>query len=135
MNRNKYLLAAAVAAFGAQLLTATPALAQDDEGGLEEIVVTSQRREQALQDTPISVTAFTPERIREIGILGPQDLLDFVPNAMVSSGTGRGGEVAQFSIRGVNEARVWRKTKEIPAPAVSLEFSLTLSLEMRLETR
>ena len=43
-------------------MTALPVLAQDaDEGGLEEIIVTAQRREQSLQDVPVSVTAFTGE--------------------------------------------------------------------------
>jgi iron complex outermembrane receptor protein len=107
MNINKYLLTAAVATFGAQLLTATSALAQEDESSaLDEITVSAQRREQSIQDTPISVSAFSGERLSELGLNDPKALLDYVPNAMVSSGTGRGGEVAQFSIRGVNEARI-----------------------------
>ena len=89
------------------LTTTYSANAQAPEGGgLEEITVTAQRREQSLQDTPVSITAFTPDRLDELGINDPVSMMDFVPNAMVSSGTGRGSEVAQFSIRGVNEARI-----------------------------
>jgi iron complex outermembrane receptor protein len=36
-----------------------PAAAESE--GIEQIVVTAQRREQALQDVPIAVTAFTGE--------------------------------------------------------------------------
>lgn len=84
-----------------------PAGAQEDgDDSLAEIIVTAQRREQSIQDTPVSITAFSPERLDELGINDPVNMMDFVPNAMVSSGTGRGSEVAQFSIRGVNEARI-----------------------------
>lgn len=88
------------------LIAAQPVLAQEGSSGLEEITVTAQRREQNIQDTPVSITAFTPERLDELGISNPIAMMDFVPNAIVSSGTGRGGESAQFSIRGVNEARI-----------------------------
>ena len=45
------------------LLLPTSAWSQDDGAGLEEITVTAQRREQSLQDTPVSITAFTPDRL------------------------------------------------------------------------
>jgi iron complex outermembrane receptor protein len=101
-----YVRVLAACAIALPMVAPQSALAQDDTAGLEEITVTAQRREQSLQDTPISITAFTPDRLDELGIHDPAAMMDFVPNAMVSSGTGRGGEVAQFSIRGVNEARI-----------------------------
>lgn len=90
------------------ILLDSTAVAQDTGDGalLDEVTVTAQRREQNIQETPVSITAFTPDRLDELGIHDPIAMMDFVPNATVSSGTGRGGEVAQFSIRGVNEARV-----------------------------
>ncbi len=92
---------------GTSALFVIPANAQEDgDDALAEIIVTAQRREQSIQDTPVSTTAFSPERLDELGINDPVNMMDFVPNAMVSSGTGRGSEVAQFSIRGVNEARI-----------------------------
>ena len=41
------------------VLTASMAVPVYSQGMLEEIVVTAQRREQNLQDVPVSVTAFT----------------------------------------------------------------------------
>ncbi len=35
--------------------------------GLEEIIVTAQKREQSLQDVGIAVTAFSDKQIRELG--------------------------------------------------------------------
>jgi iron complex outermembrane recepter protein len=64
MSRKFMLLAGVSTA-----LIATPAFAQDaapaeaDAGGLEEIIVTAQKREQNLQNVPVSVTALGAEAI------------------------------------------------------------------------
>ena len=102
----KSLLSTFLCVLSGSLWFAPQAFGQEGDSALEEITVTAQRREQSLQDTPVSITAFTPERLDELGIHDPVRMMDFVPNAIVSSGTGRGGEVMQFSIRGVNEARI-----------------------------
>jgi iron complex outermembrane receptor protein len=47
---------------------------------LEEIIVTAQRREQSLQDVPISVTAMTGDAILRGGFSDMEDLSTFVPN-------------------------------------------------------
>jgi outer membrane receptor protein involved in Fe transport len=76
MNREcKGLLASAIAC---ALLPNTRAFAQSQ--GLEEILVTAQRREQSLQDVPISVTAVTGEAIAEAGFSDVEDMSIFVPN-------------------------------------------------------
>src|SRR5512134_469018 len=72
---SKQLLAAAVTA---ALVPTTRVLAQGE--GLEEILVTAQRREQSLQDVPISVTAITGEAIEQGGFSDVEDLSIFVPN-------------------------------------------------------
>ena len=48
--------------------------------GLEEIVVTAQKRAQSLQDVPIQVTAFSEQRIEDAGIRTTQDFVNMVPN-------------------------------------------------------
>ena len=55
-------------------IAAPPAFAQ-----LEEVIVTAQRREESLQDVPISVTALTGQAILEGGFANMEDLSDFVP--------------------------------------------------------
>ncbi len=47
---------------------------------LDEIIVTSQYREQRLQDIPASVKAFTAGDITDIGIISSQDFVDMTPN-------------------------------------------------------
>ena len=75
IGHSKRLLAVAVAA---ALVPSARLLAQGE--GLEEILVTAQRREQSLQDVPISVTAITGEAIEQGGFSDVEDLSIFVPN-------------------------------------------------------
>jgi iron complex outermembrane recepter protein len=47
--------------------------------GLEEIVVTAQKRAERLNDVPLSVTAATGSRLQELGVTSPAALEKFVP--------------------------------------------------------
>ena len=44
-----------------------------DDGLLDTIVVTAQRRSEALQEVPIAVSALNAERIREAGLTDVED--------------------------------------------------------------
>lgn len=64
-------------------LAAMPAYAQDvdvEGKGLEEIVVTAQRRAENLQDVPIQVAAFSEAKIEDAGIRSTRDFVNLVPN-------------------------------------------------------
>lgn len=67
---------------GGLLLTAAPAVAQ--ESGLEDIVVTAQKRAESLQKTPISVAAFTNAALEARGIANLGDLQSQVPNLQLT---------------------------------------------------
>jgi iron complex outermembrane receptor protein len=70
-------------------------------GGLEEVVVSAQFREEKLQTTPIAISAFTAENMDARGISNVTDLDAFVPNAVIQPlGAGWGATMAAF-IRGV----------------------------------
>lgn len=66
---------------------------------LEEIVVTAQKREQNLQDVPVSVSAFTGEQLKEAVIKDVFDLQSNTPGLRV--GQNQNNNSANFSIRGV----------------------------------
>jgi len=67
--------------------------------GLEEIVVTAQRREQRLQDVPVAVTALSPSAIAANRISSVRDLSGIVPNLTTRSGVG-GGATPFYTLRG-----------------------------------
>src|SRR5688572_21658250 len=64
------------------------ASAQDDGGGsmLEEIVVTAQKREEALQEVAGAVSAIGAETIAERGIRTVQDLQYMTPSFQAGTG-------------------------------------------------
>ncbi|MCB1678421.1 MAG: TonB-dependent receptor [Halioglobus sp.] len=51
---------------------------------LEEVVVTAQKREESLQDVPISITAVTGSSLRSAGIAKMEDLAPSIPNFQFS---------------------------------------------------
>lgn len=67
------------------------------EGGLGEIVVTAQRREENLQDVPISVTAISNETLQAVGVGGTTNISQVVPSVQVTSS----GPSNIFFMRGV----------------------------------
>ncbi len=79
------------------------ALAQDAEEnrGLEEIIVTAQKREQSVQDVPIAVTAVTAETLKANRIFTVNDLGSIAPGVTVRPSAG-GIQVPSFTIRGQN---------------------------------
>ena len=99
----KRMICAAIAAAVVSTGMPVTVLAQQ---ALEEIIVTSQRRSEDLQSVPIAVTAFTPAELDRLGVSDPQAMADYVPNVSIGDGTGRANVGAQFSIRGINEARI-----------------------------
>lgn len=97
----------AVLAATALMATALPAVAQDDaerRGGasafLEEILVTARKREESMQDAPLSVSVLSSEQIEALRIRDLTGLATGLPNVSLDDvGTIRG--VANFSIRGL----------------------------------
>jgi iron complex outermembrane receptor protein len=98
LRRSIWLSAAVTAA-----LAPLTSVAQSNEPRLEEIVVTAQRREQNLQDTPISIVAFGEEALVQRGMTNLRNVTNFTPNVEVTV-TNRptaGGSAYAAWIRGV----------------------------------
>ena len=85
----------------ALLITPASALPAESSGTvIEEIIVTAQKREENLQDTPVSVTAFTGDTIEALGFRQSVDITAQTPNYSVGYPNGDTGVPAPF-IRGV----------------------------------
>ena len=105
MLRKSLLISAApfLALFG------VPAYAQDSTTSNKEaspslapIVVTAQKREQALQDVPISIAALGTEQLENQQINDLLDIVGDVPNVFINNFNGRPGVVRLF-IRGLGQ--------------------------------
>lgn len=94
-----------VASAASALLAAAPALAQPAQtgaaqAGLDEVVVTAQRRTERLQDVPIAVTAFSEQALQAAQIEETTDLVRFTPSVTGGLNTGTGSALT-FYIRGL----------------------------------
>jgi iron complex outermembrane receptor protein len=81
---------------------AGPAFAQADDdaaGGLEEIIVTAQKREQSVKDVPITVSVFDAGMIADSGAQTISDVLPLIPAV---SGWTTGVQNAIWAIRGMS---------------------------------
>ncbi len=81
--RKRGLIGLATGASIAALLAA-PAAAQSadqgaEQGGVEELVVTAQKREETANSVPMSITAVTAEQLENLGIDEPRDLARISP--------------------------------------------------------
>lgn len=68
---------------------------------LEEVVVTAQRVETALQETPLAVTAVTSEMLERQGTGDLMDLQTFTPSLQINARPGQGSALPGFAIRGM----------------------------------
>ena len=83
------LLLTAVLLFPATITTVSAAEGRQ----IEEVVVTAERRESSVQDTAISITAFTGEFIEDFGLRNQEDLQNYIPATVI--------QPYDLSIRGV----------------------------------
>jgi iron complex outermembrane receptor protein len=112
MKMNSALLRSGVALLpaAALLLSSFPALAAAPSAAdaaseapvLDEIVVTAQKREQRIQDVPISLSVMGGAELDKSSIQSVSDALGMIPGVAVNV-TGQGGET-RLTIRGVTAA-------------------------------
>ncbi len=89
-------VAAALAAAPPGARAADPA----DTGALQEIVVTARKRQENLQDVPLSIDVFTKKDMQNLGISGFDDYAEKVPSiSFISVGPG----TQLFVMRGVSD--------------------------------
>jgi|GEM_PF-4579602 len=74
---------------------------QSEPGTLSEITVTATKRQEDIQDVPISVVAITSENIRTLGIVDMRDIAQHVPNVEISDNP----VIANIYMRGLGSGR------------------------------
>jgi outer membrane receptor protein involved in Fe transport len=95
------------------LTVAGPAFAQVDE-----IVVTSQKRAESLQDVPISITALGTEKLEELEVAAFDDYAKFIPSLSFQS-TGPNSTTVYF--RGVVSGGDGNHSASLPSVGVYLD--------------
>ncbi len=90
LHRKAALAAALILAYQAPLASAQ---------GLEEVIVTAQKRAQSAQDVPVALTAVSAETIEAMGIQEFSDVTRISPSLTLSSGNNK--QQTSISIRGI----------------------------------
>ena len=87
-------------------------------GGLEEIVVTAQKRSEDLQSVPLSIQAFSPERLRDLNIQRFDDYVRFLPSvSYLTAGPGS----AIVYMRGVSAGSDGNHSGSMPSVGMYLD--------------
>jgi iron complex outermembrane recepter protein len=84
---------------GAAVYAATPGDDATSTGGVEEIVVTAQRRTENVQDVPIAIQALTGETLSQLNVASFDDFVRYLPNVTTSSS---GPGQTQIYMRGLS---------------------------------
>ena len=100
------------------LLAGMSAYAQTTSGGLEEIVVTAQKRTEDLQSVPLSIQAFSTQRLQELNIQRFDDYVRFMPS--VSYQTFGPGFAAVY-MRGVASGGDGNHSASLPSVGIYLD--------------
>lgn len=84
LHASPAMRATLLAATGLGLLAATPVAAQvaspdPGAGAVSEIIVTAQKRQEAVNTVPMSITAATGGQLRDAGVGQPRDLVKITP--------------------------------------------------------
>lgn len=104
------LLLSSVSSVALAQQAAAPASA--DSGVIDEVVVTAQRRSQAVLSVPLAISAINGENLAAKGINNSANLSTAVPNLQVSSPYG--STQPNFSLRGVSVANEYNANQASP---------------------
>jgi len=75
------------------LLASMPwAMAQEPSAGLQEVIVTAQKRVENLQDVPIAVEVLDTTKLEQLNAEGLDDYAKYSPSLHCVRGLGHGGD-------------------------------------------
>jgi outer membrane receptor protein involved in Fe transport len=102
----------------APALAQTAAATPSEAIGLEEVVVTAQKRSENLQDVPISIQALGTERLEALQVSDTRDYVKFMPS--VTAPTGAPG-FSNYYMRGVASGENNNHSGPLPSVGVYLD--------------
>ncbi|WP_203291390.1 TonB-dependent receptor [Maricaulis parjimensis] len=104
MIRNMTKAALLLSTVASTAFVAAPALAQDEGAGQtnDVITVTARRREETIQDVPMSVTAISGDTLEDMGAIDITAIAETTPNVTLEVSRGTNSTLSAF-IRGVGQ--------------------------------
>ena len=84
-----------------------------DAGGLQEVIVTANRRVENLQDVPITIQAISGDTLKQLNVTGFNELLKYTPNVTFS---GNGPGTGNIFMRGLGGSGSGNQSQSTTAP-------------------
>ncbi len=119
--RRSLSLARTPVASAVLLALASPVLMAQDTSTLGEVIVTAQKREQSLQDVPISIKALGEETLDELNIQNFKDYVQFLPTVTMAASDGAGSGYNAVYMRGVATGGDGQATTSQPSVGMYLD--------------
>jgi outer membrane receptor protein involved in Fe transport len=104
---------AAATALGPRAMAADTTAGGTTSVGLEEVVVTAQRRTENLQDVPITIQATSGAQLQQLNITTVNELLKYTPNVSFS---GNGPGTGNIFMRGLSSGGSGNQSQSTTAP-------------------
>ena len=107
----------------AAILLACPAMLAHAEGqaGLEEIIVTAQKRTENLQDVPISIQALGTQTLEEMNVKNFKDYVQMLPTVAMQPSLGAGAGFSLVYMRGISTGADGQATTSQPSVGMYLD--------------
>ena len=115
------------------LLACPAALLAQDRTGLEEIIVTAQKRSENLQDVPISIQALGNEALQELNIKNFKDYVQMLPTVTMEPNLGAGAGFAAVYMRGIVTGGDGQATTSQPSVGMYLDEQPITTIQGNLD--
>jgi outer membrane receptor protein involved in Fe transport len=120
-KRPHTLLARTPVASAVMLALASPAVMAQDSTVLGEVIVTAQKREESLQNVPISIDALGQQKLEELNIQNFKDYVQFLPSVTMQPALGAGGGYNLVYMRGIATGGDGQATTSQPSVGMYLD--------------
>ena len=102
--KNRYTTSALVISLTLPAITSTPVVHAQGPQVLENVVVTARKREENLQETPISITAISAQMIEQTNMINVADIEQRTPNLSIRASDNGVSSALQAYMRGVGQS-------------------------------
>ena len=112
------IMGGAVAAAVCAAISPAVAQEQDQGGGLEEVVVTAQKRSESLQDVPLSIQAIGTQKLEQLSVANFDDYAKYLPSVSFSPG---GPGFTSVYMRGIASGETVNHSASRPSVGIYLD--------------
>ncbi len=95
---------AGLASLGGPVVASAAESAAASAGAIEEVIVTARKRQESLQETPISITAFSEADLEQANMIDLRDIGKFTPGMSFTSYGMGSAEAGAIFLRGIGQS-------------------------------